>query len=129
MNFTRMILAAGIAAMTISGAMAQTRDQILIVGSSTVFPYTQAVAVDGVLPSVETIADGSYAVSRPLYIYIKNAHKGVISGLADFVNEYVSEASIGDGGYLSERGLIALPLVDREATRLAVENNIPVTSN
>jgi phosphate transport system substrate-binding protein len=88
----------------------------------------KAVAVDGVLPSVETIADGTYAVSRPLYIYVKNAHKGMISGLNEFLTEYVSEASIGDGGYLSERGLIALPLADREATRLAVENNTTVTS-
>lgn len=88
----------------------------------------KAVAIDGVEPSVETISDGSYAVSRPLYIYIKNVHKGVISGLADFITEYVSEASIGDGGYLSERGLIPLPLADREATRLAVENNISVTT-
>ena len=34
----------------------------------------KAVAVDGVIPSTETIADGSYAVSRPLYFYVKNAH-------------------------------------------------------
>jgi phosphate transport system substrate-binding protein len=83
----------------------------------------KAVAVDGVEPSFETIADGSYAVSRPLFIYLKNAHKGVIPGLAEFVTEYVSEASFGEGGYLSERGLIALPAEQRDATRAAVEGS------
>lgn len=75
------------------------------------------VAVDGVQAEPETIADGSYPVSRPLYIYVKNAHKGVIPGLAEFAEEYVSEESFGEGGYLSERGLIALPEAQRTATR------------
>jgi phosphate transport system substrate-binding protein len=77
----------------------------------------KAVAIDGVVPSFETIADGSYAVSRPLFIYLKNAHKGVIPGFDEFVTEYVSEASFGDGGYLSERGLIPLPADQRETVR------------
>ena len=56
----------------------------------------------------ETIADGSYAVSRPLFIYVKNAHRGVIPGLNEFVAEYVSRGCVrAKGGYLSERGLIA----------------------
>ena len=55
----------------------------------------------------------------PLFIYVKNAHKGVIPGLAEFVTEYVSEASFGEGGYLSERGLIPLPTEQRDATRAA----------
>ncbi|MHA6297535.1 substrate-binding domain-containing protein [Devosia sp. CAU 1758] len=82
----------------------------------------KAVAVDGVLPAPETIADGSYGVSRPLFFYIKNAHKGVIPGLDEFVTEYVSEESFGEGGYLSERGLIPLPAADRDATREAVSS-------
>jgi phosphate transport system substrate-binding protein len=68
----------------------------------------KGVAVDGVKPSVETVADGSYPISRPLFFYIKNAHRGVIPGLNEFVEEYVSEPAMGDGGYLSERGLIPL---------------------
>jgi phosphate transport system substrate-binding protein len=87
----------------------------------------RAVAVEGVLPSPETIADGSYGVSRPLYFYVKNAHKGVIPGLEEFVTEYVSEESFGEGGYLSERGLIPLPVEDRDATRAAVESNAHFT--
>lgn len=87
----------------------------------------KAVAVDGVLPAPETIADGSYGVSRPLFFYIKNAHRGVIPGLEEFVTEYVSEESFGEGGYLSERGLIPLPAAERETTREAVASGTHFT--
>jgi phosphate transport system substrate-binding protein len=81
----------------------------------------KAVTIDGVAPEPETIADGSYPVARPLFFYIKNAHRGVIPGLEEFVVEYVSEESFGEGGYLSERGLIPLPAGERDATRERVE--------
>ncbi|HLV84168.1 substrate-binding domain-containing protein [Devosia alba] len=87
----------------------------------------KAVAVDGVLPAPETIADGSYGVSRPLFFYIKNAHRGVIPGLEEFVTEYVSEESFGEGGYLSERGLIPLPAAERDTTREAVASGTHFT--
>lgn len=79
------------------------------------------VAIEGVEPAEETIADGTYGVSRPLFFYVKNAHRGVIEGLEEFVGEYVSEESFGEGGYLSERGLIPLPEDEREAVRANVE--------
>jgi phosphate transport system substrate-binding protein len=87
----------------------------------------KGVAVGGVAPSIETIADGSYPVSRPLFFYIKNAHRGVIPGLEDFVTEYVSEASFGDGGYLSERGLIPLSPEQRDTVRDEVSSKTPMS--
>ncbi|WDR02292.1 substrate-binding domain-containing protein [Devosia algicola] len=86
------------------------------------------VAVDGVEADPETIADGSYPVSRPLFFYVKNAHKGVIPGLDEFVKEYVSEESFGEDGYLSERGLIVLPEADREATRKVIADSVPMAA-
>src|SRR3546814_4162324 len=68
----------------------------------------QAVKVNGVEPNFETIASGDYGISRPLFVYIKNAHRGVIPGLNEFVEEYMSEAALGPDGYLAERGLVAL---------------------
>jgi phosphate transport system substrate-binding protein len=70
----------------------------------------KGISVDGVFPTPETIADASYSVSRPLYIYIKNAHLNVIPGMNEFVAEYLSDAAIGPDGYLLERGLI--PITD-----------------
>jgi phosphate transport system substrate-binding protein len=83
-------------------------------------------AIEGVAPSQETIADGSYKVSRPLFIYVKNAHRGVIAGMDDFVKEYVSEEAFGEGGYLAERGLIPLSAEKREEVRKAALEATPM---
>jgi len=86
----------------------------------------KAAAIDGVVPDEDTIASGEYAVARPLYIYIKNAHRGVIPGLDEFVAEYVSDDAFGPDGYLPERGLIALDDAQRDAMRAAVEAARPM---
>jgi phosphate transport system substrate-binding protein len=67
------------------------------------------VPIDGVAPSFETIADGSYKPSRELFVYVKKAHVGVVPGLDKFAFEYVSDAATGDEGYLSDKGLVPLP--------------------
>ncbi|MGC1442398.1 MAG: PstS family phosphate ABC transporter substrate-binding protein, partial [Burkholderiaceae bacterium] len=74
----------------------------------------KGVQIEGVKPEFETIASGDYKVSRPLFFYVKNAHAGVIPGLKEFVAEFVSEKAFGEGGYLSDRGLIPLPTADRK---------------
>ncbi len=78
------------------------------------------VKVNGVEPNFDTIASGDYGISRPLFIYIKNAHRGVIPGLEDFVGEYMSEESLGPDGYLSERGLVPLSDAKRAEVQDAV---------
>ena len=60
----------------------------------------QGSTVDGIAPTMETIADKSYGVSRPLYFYVKLAHVDVIPGIREFLAEYTSEDSWGPGGYL-----------------------------
>jgi phosphate transport system substrate-binding protein len=75
----------------------------------------QGSAMDGIVPTFETIADGSYEVSRPLFIYVKNAHVGVIPGIREFVGEYVSDRASGEDGYLTDKGLIPLPTDERSA--------------
>lgn len=69
----------------------------------------KAVEIAGVAPNAATIESGEYSVSRPLFLYVKNDHRGVVPGLQEFIEEYVSEDAMGPGGYLSERGLIPLP--------------------
>jgi phosphate transport system substrate-binding protein len=68
----------------------------------------QGSIIDGQEPSFEAIADGSYPVSRPLYFYVKNAHVGKVPGILEFLKEYTSEASMGEEGYLTDKGLIPL---------------------
>ncbi len=69
----------------------------------------KGASIDGVVPTYETIASGDYKVARPLFIYAKKQHVGVIPGMAEFVAEYTSEKAMGEDGYLSAKGLIALP--------------------
>lgn len=68
----------------------------------------KAATINGVAPTFETISNGSYPVSRSLYIYVKKANIGVTPGLREFVNAFVSDAATGKGGYLQQRGLIPL---------------------
>ena len=86
----------------------------------------KAAAIDGVAPNEDTIASGEYGVARPLFIYIKNAHRGVIPGLDEFMDEYVSDEAFGPDGYLPERGLIALSDEERDEVRAAVEASKPM---
>ncbi len=72
----------------------------------------QASMIDDVEPSFESISDGSYPVSRPLYFYVKKAHIGVIPGIAEYLEEFTSEAAWGEEGYLADKGMI--PLNDDE---------------
>ena len=84
----------------------------------------QAVKVNGVVPEEHTIADGSYGISRPLFFYIKNAHRGVIPGLNEFIAEYTSDEAMGPGGYLEERGLIVLSDARRAAVQKAAQDAV-----
>ncbi|MFN7024133.1 MAG: substrate-binding domain-containing protein [Pseudorhizobium sp.] len=70
----------------------------------------KGVTINGVEPTFDTIADGSYPVARPLFFYVKNQHRDVIPGMKEFLAEYVSEEAAGPDGYLAERGLT--PLAD-----------------
>lgn len=74
----------------------------------------QAARVDGVAAAVEAIAAGRYPLARSLFIYVKRDHIGVIPGLQDFVDEYVSDAAMGEDGYLERKGLVPLQRADRE---------------
>jgi phosphate transport system substrate-binding protein len=66
----------------------------------------QPALVDGVAPSFDTIADGSYGISRPLYYYVKEQHLGVVAGIEEYVRTF-HKMMVTDGP-LSDMGLIPL---------------------
>ncbi len=68
----------------------------------------QGSLIDGIAPSFENIASSKYPVSRPLFIYVKKAHIGVIPGITEFLTEFVSPRSMGSEGYLAGKGLVPL---------------------
>jgi phosphate transport system substrate-binding protein len=65
--------------------------------------------INGVAPSFEAIASKTYPVSRPLFMYAKKAHIGVVPNMQGFLAEFTSEKAWGDNGYLADKGMIPMP--------------------
>lgn len=80
----------------------------------------QGVSVDGVEPDFETISNGKYPVARPLFVYAKKAHIGVVPGMKEFMAEYVSDRAMAQGGYLEKKGLVSMPKAEMEKVRSQV---------
>jgi phosphate transport system substrate-binding protein len=86
----------------------------------------QTARMDGVELSAENVASAKYEVARSLFLYIKNAHVGVIPGIREFIAEYTSERALGDDGYLADKGLIPLPKGQRDGARAGALNLTPL---
>jgi phosphate transport system substrate-binding protein len=82
------------------------------------FAYAQEAAdqvkeveVDGgsgcVAPSIETIADGSYPLSRTLFIYVNTAKADANPAVKGFVDFYMENSNLTDS--VSEAGYVQLP--------------------
>ncbi|MEZ5382397.1 MAG: substrate-binding domain-containing protein [Microthrixaceae bacterium] len=67
-----------------------------------------------VAPSAETVADGTYPLARPLFIYVNNEKLAENAALSDFVDFYVSDEGMVA---VPEVGYVALDDADLEATR------------
>ena len=89
----------------------------------------QGSVVDGVAPTFEAIADGSYPVSRPLYFYVKKAHVGKIPGIAEYLAEFTSDKAWGDEGYLVDKGMIPMPTQERNQFAADVKGLNPLKLN
>lgn len=87
----------------------------------------RGATIDDVEPTFDAIADGDYPVSRPLYVYIKKAHLGVIPGIEEYLEEFTSEGAWGDDGYLADKGMIPMPEEERFDFSEAVRNKTSVT--
>jgi phosphate transport system substrate-binding protein len=82
----------------------------------------QGSSVGGIVPDFDTIANGEYPVSRPLYFYIKGAHVGKIAGIQEYALEFTSNKAMGEDGYLPERGLIPLSAEELKSVQDDVRN-------
>ena len=73
-----------------------------------------AANIDGQAPVYESIVDGKYPISRPLFFYVKKAHVGQIPGIVEYVTEFLSDKASGSEGYLADKGLISLSPADHQ---------------
>jgi phosphate transport system substrate-binding protein len=87
----------------------------------------KGATINGVKPTPGAIADGSYPLSRSLYIYVKKSMLSVTPGLKEYVEEFLSDAATGRGGYLQQRGLIPLPAGQHTAQKDAFSKGQSMT--
>jgi phosphate transport system substrate-binding protein len=83
----------------------------------------KAIAIDGgdgcVAPTRETIADGSYPLSRSLFIYVNNDKAAEKPAVQQFVDFYMSDEGLAS---VTEVGYVDLPADRIEAARSAWES-------
>ncbi len=82
----------------------------------------QGATINDEAPTFDSIASGAYPLSRPLFFYVKNMHIGVIPGLKEYTEAFVSDDASGADGYLKKSGLIPLSGEELTAARTAAEN-------
>lgn len=68
----------------------------------------QSSVIDGHAATFDSIADGDYSISRPLYFYVKAQHVGTVPGIVEYLKEFTSEQAWGEDGYLADKGMIPL---------------------
>ncbi|HEX2018291.1 MAG TPA: substrate-binding domain-containing protein [Aurantimonas sp.] len=81
----------------------------------------KVATMSDVTPSADTIASGDYPVSRPLFFYVKKAHIGVVPGLSEYVQFFLSEQMVGPDSPLVSYGLVPAPEAERDEQRSQFE--------
>ena len=76
--------------------------------------------VDGIAPTSENISSGKYPISRSLFIYAKNSHRGKVKGMDEFFKLYVDDKMVGQKGVLKTIGLVPMTAEELKKVQAAV---------
>ena len=87
----------------------------------------QGLPMNGVDPTYENISSFAYPGARPLYVYVKAAHRSAIPGLDQYLQQWVS--SWGPDGVLTEIGLVPSPDAEREKYTTAATEYVTITAD
>ena len=68
-----------------------------------------AVCLDGSCPDADTIRAGGYPLARPLYLYLKPAHRVFVPSLDAFVDGFWETQGPAVAGRLARLGLVSVP--------------------
>ena len=89
----------------------------------------QGSQIDGKFPTFENISSGDYPVSRSLYFYAKKANIGVVPGIKEYLDEFMSARASGADGYLTEKGLIPMNAEEHAQWSTSVGNLETLSAN
>ncbi|UNE46714.1 phosphate ABC transporter substrate-binding protein [Aquisalinus flavus] len=90
-------------------ALVQVTSALGVFGYSQVLSHghvISAVTIDGIAVGPETIADGSYPLSRGMWFYIDAETYARSIILQEYAAEFISGEALGPGGYLAKTGLV-----------------------
>jgi phosphate transport system substrate-binding protein len=73
------------------------------------------LTIDGQRVTSDTLADGSYALGRPLYLLYKPQHLSLVPGILTFAAGFLTDDASGPRGYLLDDGFMPAPEVERKA--------------
>ncbi len=86
-----------------------------------------AAKIDGKVPTPETVANGTYPISRSLFFYIKNSHMSKVPAMKEFVELFMSDKMISEKGVLKTIGLIPLAADLRKSLQTSVLGKTTLT--
>lgn len=66
------------------------------------------LSIMGVEPTEDTVYGGTYPLVRNLYFYVKQSSIDSKPDVGDFIKEFMSPGTIGEDGYLVDKGLVPL---------------------
>jgi len=62
----------------------------------------KVIGVNGVRPSLSAIRNGSYPVSRPLYMYTNGQPTGVVKQFIDLAGTVEGKRIVGELGFIAQ---------------------------
>lgn len=68
----------------------------------------QPIKIENIAPSQASISSKEYGLSRPLFVYFKEENLDSVNVMREFIGELINKETVGEGGYLSHNGLVAL---------------------
>ena len=84
----------------------------------------QASLINGVAASADNIASGTYPVSRPLFMYVKQANIEVTPGIKEYVLTVLSDEMSGPDGFLTLFGLVSDPELQKTREKVINEERL-----
>ena len=83
--------------------VAQSEGAIGYVGIGYLDKRIKAIKVEGVYPAVATVVDGTYPISRPLFMYTNGKPKGLCARFIDFVLSPKGQKIVEEEGFVKLR--------------------------
>lgn len=84
----------------VANTVSRTPGAIGYVGLGFLTSEVKALAIEGVMPSKETVLSGKYPIGRPLFMYTNGKPEGAVKAFLDFVKSPAGQQIAEEQGYV-----------------------------